>query len=456
MGLSLERIRDGIVLATIALYLLFNYGFMQLRVPPVSGGGVPIGELVLVFALITLNQFAVLSKLRAVVFIFPFLVWWVYGIGRALYGVSDYGIWALRDATHVIESTFLIVGFAFAARAEKLDRFFHWLGGLLIAGAVYALTYPLAGALKPFSPTIQSGAGYAMPLLFNYTSTPLLLLMGAAWLMLYRPRTKAVLVVEVFLIGYAALLFQARTIYIQIAVMLVFFLIFRREALGKGVFGLMLIILGVAALPLTGLTIRGRLGDAVSLDFIFNHILSIGGIESDGLRGTARGVSLRMGWWKTLFENLFSSPDNLVMGLGYGIPLTDHYATTGVVVREPHNSFLSVLGRGGLIGAGAFLWMHALMLSAWARGLKLSIRRGWREGQNRYLIVMVFFLLVWVFGSGEDALEKPYIAVPYYFFWGVILRQTWHLARAARSVRAHARARPAAGKPRAAAPVPGT
>lgn len=436
MGLSLERVRDGVLLAAIGLYLLLNYGFMQLRVPPVAGGGVPVGEIVLALALLSLNHIAVLSKLRTVVFLSPFLLWWAYGLGRAAAGMADYGIWALRDATHVIESAFLIVGFAYAARTEKLDRFFRWLAGLLVAGALYALSYPVADTLKDYSPTLRSGAGYPVPILFNYTATPILLLMGAAWLMLYRTRTKATVALEIFLIGYATLLFQERTIYIQIAVLLGFFLIFRRAALGKGVIGLMMIVLAVIALPLTGITVTGRLGEAVSLDFIVNHILAIAGIESEGLQGTARGVSLRMEWWTRLLANLASSPDTLLLGLGYGIPLTDHRSLTGAIVREPHNSYLSVLGRGGLIGMSAFLWMHALMLAAWWRGLRLAVRRGWREGENRYLVLMAFFLLVWVFAAGEDALEKPYIAIPYYFFWGVVLRMTWHLARAERAARA--------------------
>ncbi len=456
MGLNVERVRDGVLLATIGLYLLLNYGFMQVRVPPVAGGGVPVGEIALALALLSLNHIAVLSKLRTVALVFPFLLWWTYGLGRAMAGMADHGIWALRDATHVIESAFLVVGFAYAARAEKLDRFFRWLGRLLAAGAVYALSYPMADTLTAYSPTLQSGAGYPVPILFNYTATPILLLMGAAWLMLYRPRTKATVALEIFLVGYATLLFQERTIYIQIAVLLGFFLIFRRAALGKGVIGLMAIVLAVIALPLTGITVTGRLGEAVSLDFIVNHILAIAGIESEGLQGTARGVSLRMEWWTRLLAKLASSPDSLLLGLGYGIPLTDHRSLTGAVVREPHNSYLSVLGRGGLIAATAFLWMHALMLAAWWRGLRLAVRYGWREGENRYLILMVFFLLVWVFAMGEDALEKPYIAIPYYFFWGVALRMTWHLVRAQRTARTRAeraRAAPeAAAKPCPAPP----
>jgi hypothetical protein len=36
------------------------------------------------------------------------------------------------------------------------------------------------------------------------------------------------------------------------------------------------------------------------------------------------------------------------------------------------------------------------------------------------------FILVWVFAIGEDAFEKPFNAIPYYFFWGIILRFYYH------------------------------
>ena len=47
---------------------------------------------------------------------------------------------------------------------------------------------------------------------------------------------------------------------------------------------------------------------------------------------------------------------------------------------------------------------------------------GWREGENRLLIMMMFFICMWVLALGEDGFEKPYNIIPFYFFWGVILR----------------------------------
>ena len=38
-----------------------------------------------------------------------------------------------------------------------------------------------------------------------------------------------------------------------------------------------------------------------------------------------------------------------------------------------------------------------------------------------------FFLLLTILGLGQDGFEKPFNAVPFYFFWGVILRAEFEI-----------------------------
>ena len=61
----IEALRNIVVLITVCLYLLFNWGFMQLRIPPVAGGGLPVGEIVLFLYLITINYTGVLGPALA-------------------------------------------------------------------------------------------------------------------------------------------------------------------------------------------------------------------------------------------------------------------------------------------------------------------------------------------------------------------------------------------------------
>lgn len=435
--MSLITFRNFLLLSTISLYLLLNYGFMQVRIPPIAGGGIPVGELVLLFALATIHYGNLLPRLFSIAFLLPFSIWWVLGLSRALAGVPEYGIWSLRDATHVIESLFLLVGFAFAARPMVLERFFQWLPIILIIACVYAIGYPISGMLQSWSPKLVAGAGHEAPLLFTYTNTSAMLLWAAAYIVIIYKRSdvgaKFGWFIAVFLIGYTIFLFQSRTIYLQLISMFILFLIYRRELIGKGIVGVFVLFGFLLLIPVVGFQIEGRLGQTVSIDFLVNHFLAIGGIESAGVEGSAAGVSQRLGWWFNLYSRWTSDLGTFLFGLGYGFPLVDFvafgagYAEGGQVVREPHNSYISILARIGLLGAVAWVWMHILMLQVWRRAYKACKRMRWREGENRLLILMVFFVLMWVFAIGEDAFEKPFVAIPYYFFWGIVLRIAYQL-----------------------------
>ena len=39
--------RNTLILLVIGAYMLLNWGFMLVRIPPVPGGGVPVGEILL-------------------------------------------------------------------------------------------------------------------------------------------------------------------------------------------------------------------------------------------------------------------------------------------------------------------------------------------------------------------------------------------------------------------------
>ena len=119
---SVYTIREKILLGTIAGYLLLSSGFTQLRVPPV-GPGLPLGEFVLMVSFVGVSIPKIIVRMNRVLWVLPILLWWGYGIARAFAGVPQYGAWALRDASQVIDSLFLLLGFALAMNAAKLDVF---------------------------------------------------------------------------------------------------------------------------------------------------------------------------------------------------------------------------------------------------------------------------------------------------------------------------------------------
>lgn len=438
--MMISRILNSLMLTVIGLYIVLNYGFMQLRIPPITGGGVPIAEIILILTLAVIDYSKLLPKLSEIVFLLPFLIWWGLGIGRAIVGVPEFGMWALRDATHVIESLFLLVGFAVAASLRNFEAFFSWMPKILVIVVVYALSYPFSKSLALLSPILTAGGGHPVPLLFNYIGISLFLLLAAFYLLIFKCQRGTLsalvaLLTAVFILLYAISIFQARTLYIQIIAIMLFFTFYRRNLLASLTIGMFLLVLGVVILSFFDVQIKGRLGVTMSLDFLFRHFLAIAGVSSVGLEGSAGGVDQRIGWWLDIYDRWTSGFDTFVIGRGYGFPLVDFvakgdvYAKGGQLVREPHNSYISIIARIGIMGIIAFLWMHLLMIGAWWRTYKQCARLQWREGENRLLILMVFFILVWVNAMTEDAFEKPFFAIPYYFFWGVMLRFTYHLKK---------------------------
>ena len=425
-------IRNNLVLLIISLYMILNVGFMLIRFPPGGASGVPVGELLLLFFILTfIFDMKWLTHFSRSIFLLPFILWWGLGIWRALAGIPEFGMWALRDATHVIESLFLWIGFVFAVNLAAVDRFFVWLRRVMVIASIYALTFLFREALRDFSPEIQAAAGYTTTIFFQYGSSSLLLLMSAAYLVIFRASGLGIrpLLISGFLIVYAVALFQARTVYLQVIALMMLFAWQRRAAFGKT--GAAIVVGGLVffAFVFSGLEMPGRLGKTVSLDFITSHFAAIWGAESEGVVGAARGVSLRLNWWAIIWRQVTNSFSNFFFGLGFGLPLIDFFGPQSQIVREPHNSYLSILGRMGFVGVIVFTWGHLLLVRAWFQAFNLCRCVGYRLGQDRLLLLMVFFVLVWVNTLGEDALEKPYIAIPYYFFWGIVLHYRLHLRR---------------------------
>jgi hypothetical protein len=403
---------------------------MLVRVPP-GGAGVPIGELLVIFVLLTIHYPSTAPRLGAI-FPVPLLVcWWCYIFFRAFSGVSEHGLWALRDATNVIESLFLLGGFAFARNPENIEKLFRWLPKLLIVACIYGLTYPFGHFVQAISPKIISGSGQLVSLVGMYTNTSVMLLWAAFYIMIFmtEQRTKKVqkYSIAVSLVGFTLILFQARTIYLQILAIFFLFLFYKKDLTGKGIVAVILCLFLVSLLPLFGAKITGRIGQEVSIDFFFKHFMAIFGIAGEGVEQAAQGVSLRTDWWSSIYFRLISSWSNLLTGLGYGFPLVNFHVTGGVPVREPHNSYISFVARSGLIGVTFFLWIHFKLLRVWQETYKQCKRLSWEQGANRLLILLIYFVLILVFAIGEDAFEKPFNAIPYYFFWGIILRFAYHL-----------------------------
>ncbi|MEE8173161.1 MAG: hypothetical protein V3T62_09550, partial [Alphaproteobacteria bacterium] len=89
--MNLVKFRNGLLLFTVGCFIILNEGFMQLRIPPGSGGsGAPVGELVLIIALCSINHMKVMPQFMRSIFIWPLLLWWALGFTRAVMAFPEH------------------------------------------------------------------------------------------------------------------------------------------------------------------------------------------------------------------------------------------------------------------------------------------------------------------------------------------------------------------------------
>ena len=438
------RLKGFVLVGLLAGYLTLDYGFMLARIPPGSDFGVPLGELFLLVVLATTNLPLLAVRFSSIVFIAPFILWWAMGFSRLLADSLDRGSWAFRDATQLIESLYVLAGFAVAGEMRNIKTIVRALPVIVTIAALYGLFFPFWQEIRNLSPVLYGASGQAIPVFGTYALTGSILIFAGFYLMITRRHGIAATLLPMagcFLFAFAVLIVQARTSYFQLIGVSVLLLAFRPKALKSFALTVPLTLLLVGIVSAFELRVSGRLTD-ISLDFLIDHIKAITGAGADrggtgdsaavGAAAAAAGVSLRYGWWERIYHHLTEDGVTLLSGLGYGVALTDFHNERGVLVREPHDSFISIVARLGVIGFVAWFWLQVELFRSWLRVYRQCRRLAWWPAEEFLLLVLAFALLVLIDAIGEDAFEKPYEAIPYYALWGFVLRLGYILRSAAR------------------------
>ena len=417
--MTLTLLRNNLLLANLALLIILNYGYQMVRFP-MSGTGLPMSEILLLFALLTMRRLYVIGQLRSVMPLAPYVVWVGYGAINMVISYFEYGMSALRSASPVYESLFLIVGFAFAMKKQSLDRFVKWLPRILIIVAVYSLCYPLKDALLAYSPMLPGFQGQPVPLLFSFMSTSMYLIVLAAYFMqgyLYGNK-KRYLIYSIGLMSWALVIFPSRSLILMAIVFILYF--GYRSGMGRlhkiFLWGAVLFA-GIVIVFSFGL--EGKYGAEFKLaDYyaVFMEIFT----GHDKTNAFTSGTSQRLEDWGNIFDEWTKSWHSILFGMGYGAALVNFFSRSGTVVIEPHNTLVSVFARGGLVGGVAFVWLQMVIVY---NGYKI-IR--FLRSDSRYAAVSVSLLFIiictLIYGIGEPPLVMPLYAVPYYFCAGIIMR----------------------------------
>ena len=407
MGAVVLMTRASVVRAGTLLLLggtlILGYGFANLGLQ-IGGPPIPLTEIILLplIALVLLDE-RIRVDLRILV---PLFVFAGIVVARLILDYPEYETLAVRDTTLAIEAFALVLGY----RAIARDGLGPWLArlnvlfGLLV---LYACTFPWRHALQRNSPTV--GLQRDVPLLGSFEGLPPRLGVALLFFAVFSWGARRVVLLSASLA--IALFAQSRGIYLILPVA-VLVLGWIRRASGKVLAAsVALVVPAVVVLSLLSAAGgQGRLGD-VSASFYSEHVGTLLGGEGKG----AGTVDDRLEWARATVDLVGRSPVSVLFGVGLGPDLTFGFRQGGeILVRKPHNDFLEVYARLGLVGFAAFTWLLVVAITPIVRCARRS------SGiEGRFCSFVVAGSVV-MFGIAltQPLLAFPHGAVPTFFLLG--------------------------------------
>ena len=135
----------------------------------------------------------------------------------------------------------------------------------------------------------------------------------------------------------------------------------------KLLFKIFFLLFLIYILDIFGLTSFLNIKDISIFEFLSNHIMSsMPGYalenENEIFISTNATVAWRLNEWLNVLEKVQSNIYTLLLGLDFGVPLTNFYNSQGIITREPHNLYITILARGGIIGSFLFFVLHVKIL----------------------------------------------------------------------------------------------
>lgn len=336
---------------------------------------------------------------------------------RFIYGMIFVDKLALRDATHYINMLYFIVVISelnFVRDKININKLFtKYIKVILNIMFIYALFMPFENIIKSISPKLP-GLQSSIPILGSFTITHLWLVILIIY-NLYSLDRKLVNINYTILyhiqniISLTLILYSTSRITIISLVILIFILGLKREyyivksfIYYSFIFASILIFIEIFNINIK--LERGYL----NLEMIKNIFLSAIGLGTH--EGMAAGHSERIKYLEDILTT-HSDIKSIFCGGGFGYSLIEFKNMAGASVREPHNSYLSVYARMGIITLT--IWMSILISK-----MKISFKNMGKD--LNYLILFLILFLCMLNATCETFFETPFEATTFYILLGIL------------------------------------
>ena len=397
--------RDALVVLLVGNVTL-TYGFANVGLR-LGGIPVPLTEILLLpvaaFALLRLRS---LSGLGPPATLLVGLL--TLASVRLVVDVPRWGNLALRDFTTPLEAIALVVGF-WAVREYGVRWCARLCLGAALAVLAYGALFPLRDSIATLGPTV--GLQQAVPLLGQYSGAAPAVA-AALFLFLLRFRAPWSPILGAASLAVIALL-QSRGLYLAIplaglSVLLVagnFGGAFPARLAGSVVLGGFMLLLLVPLGP------QGRMGP-VSAGFASSQIVTLLGRDGPG----AGSFDHRVHWAQELWSRQNQAVGSVIWGVGMGPDLADGAAGGQEFIRKPHNDYLEVFARFGVLGLGLWLGLVGASLNAVRRGIKAATD----PESKTFLVWILAASLVYLFvAATQPLLAFPYGTMPLFLMLGM-------------------------------------
>lgn len=413
-GISKFAVVRNLMLFALIGNIQLGYPFTNFVV-----GIVPINE-VLLFLCLVLIVTEIPGIIKAYPVLILLLLWSVaYMFIAVPLGIMEHGIFAARDATHLMEVWWVVVLIYVCERVDFEEFIKKLLLILTVVLAVKMLTLSIPGIEAI---TIKGVQG-EIPLLMN--------------------RSPAFIAVEILLASYMTGLYRNRFLLFLLPLSLIFFL---KRALIVGIVSILALFVILMKMPPRLLVnIAGMFLGVILVLFVVSQMefldkyttkgvknlrpdriamyiySATGEAASEDFEGAAAGTSQRLNWFNTNIDRAMASDKVFLAGQGFGMLLTDFKAKNPV--REPHNSYLSVFARTGLIGFILWATFHLWLNVSSFRLLFLSRVEKLREDFMLRTLFTFFISMsgMYLFSLVECGFEVPSTCIPFYFIVGIML-----------------------------------
>ena len=348
----------------------------------------------------------------------PFLLF-SYGAIYLTLDIYDYGIDSI-DKTGVKDFALMFYPIAIIASYMLLRSYQYYgekhlikiLSILFLLNSIISITYPLRNILIPYVYHIEEN----IPIIFTYSANTFYLPSGLLFFLQINTLNKNIKIIGVILSLVGIILLMERNPIVSIIVTLMFMFLFINRSVRILKFKSIIITSAVLILSLSSfLELDSIKGMRVKMDIEGYSLLLesiINPVEDEDLNGTR---SHRMYMWKTIFDGYLK--EDIYFGAGYTKNIGD---VIYVTFRSPHNSFLHILWRFGLIGILLIMAMLTVCLIIFVRYYKKN-----RMYKNDLFITTglnEWFIMIIIVGIMDSMfatlLESPFSALPYYFLLG--------------------------------------